>query len=265
LGLFTDLNLTMHLPILTEGGVDIKAGRQTTILGPMGALAWQRPFGSSDYAWYNMEEGRYTGISSIWHVNKQLDWYNGIEFGWGTFFANLSVAPQYITNVSYWLDEEAKRTRVWSTVLTGPTSPYSNGNTTVFEFGVQQNWNRYWYTILDTQMVYSKAPIFFDPPPGYIQRAYDVYMYNGFHLNCEWDLNTRIEWYQDLDGGGYPGGFGFPHTNYYEVTVGLNYHPTKWMEFRPEIRWDYATNPRFGENYNHQQQLSICANMLIKF
>src|SRR5262249_2926429 len=83
---FTDLNLTAHLPILTEGGVDIKAGRQTTILGPMGALPWQRWFDSSDYAWYNMEEGRYTGVSSVWHVTKQFDWYNGFELGWGTFF-----------------------------------------------------------------------------------------------------------------------------------------------------------------------------------
>jgi hypothetical protein len=80
---FTDLNVTAHLPILTEGGVDLKAGRQTTILGPMGALPWQRYFDSSDYAWYNMEEGRYTGVSSVWHVCKRLDWYNGIEFGWG--------------------------------------------------------------------------------------------------------------------------------------------------------------------------------------
>ena len=119
---FTDLNLTAHLPILTDGGVDIKAGRQTTILGPMGALSWQRPLNSSDYAWYNMEEGRYTGVSSIWHVNKQLDWYNGIEFGWGTFFAQLGPAPQYITNVSYWLDEDAKDTKVWFTLLAGPTS-----------------------------------------------------------------------------------------------------------------------------------------------
>ena len=63
---FTDLNLTAHLNILTEGGVDIKAGRQTTCLGPMGALAWQRPFNSSDYAWYNLEEGRYTGVSANW-------------------------------------------------------------------------------------------------------------------------------------------------------------------------------------------------------
>src|SRR5262249_56575904 len=88
---FTDLNVTAHLPILTEGGVDIKAGRQTTILGPMGALPWQRYFDSTHYASYNLEEGRYTGVSTVWHVTKRLDWYNGIEIGgWGVFYDNPS-------------------------------------------------------------------------------------------------------------------------------------------------------------------------------
>ena len=36
---FTDLNLTGHLSILTDGGVDVKAGRQTSVLGPMGACS----------------------------------------------------------------------------------------------------------------------------------------------------------------------------------------------------------------------------------
>src|SRR5271165_6638378 len=131
--MFTDLNLTAHLPILTDGGVDVKAGRQTTILGPMGALAWQRPLDSSDYAWYNMEEGRYTGVSTIWHISKRLDWYNGFELGWGTFYDYGSVAPDYLTQITYWLDEEAKKTKVWTTVLTGPTNENSGRNTTVWE------------------------------------------------------------------------------------------------------------------------------------
>src|SRR5947209_8136680 len=115
---FTDLNLTFHLPILTEGGVDVKAGRQTTVLGPMGALPWQRYFDSADYAWYNEEEGRYTGVSANWKISKQLEWYNGIEFGWGTFFDEIGPAPQYITQINYFLDEDAKNTKVWTTVLT---------------------------------------------------------------------------------------------------------------------------------------------------
>jgi hypothetical protein len=264
-GDWTDLNVTAHLPVLTEGGLDIKAGRQTTVLGPMGALPWQRYFDSSDYAWYNEEEGRYTGVSTVLHISKQLDWYNGIEFGWGQFFDYYSPAPQYITQINYWLDEEAKNTKVWLTVLTGPTGKFSPGNTTTTEIGIQHNWNKYVYQTVDCQICYSKAPIFFPKPLGYQERAYDVYTYLGAHLNTCWDINSRFEWYQDVDGGGYPGGFGVPHTHYFNITVGPDYHPVKWLQFRPEIRYDWATHPNFGQHNDKENQLSLAAEMLVKF
>ncbi len=140
--------------------MDVKAGRQTTVLGPMGALPWQRYFDSSDYAWYNMEEGRFTGVSAVWHINKRLDWYNGFEEGWGSFFDDVTTGVDYITQLTYWLDEEAKKTKVWTTVLTGPTSRSSGANTTVLELGLQHNWNETCvYQIVDTQMVWSKGPV----------------------------------------------------------------------------------------------------------
>ena len=139
----------------------------------MGALPWQRYFNSSDYAWYNLEEGRYTGVSANWHINKRLDWYNGIEFGgWGVVLRKLSAAPQYITNVSYWLDEEAKKTKVWTTVLTGPTGvARQRQHAPMFELRhCSTTGTSTCYQIIDTQMVYSKAPIFCDRPPG-LQRT----------------------------------------------------------------------------------------------
>jgi hypothetical protein len=262
---FTDLNLTAHLPILTEGGVDIKAGRQTTILGPMGALPWQRWFNSSDYAWYNMEEGRYTGVSSVWHITKQLDWYNGFELGWGTFYAQIGKDVDYITNISYWVDEKKEKTRVWTTVLTGPTSQTPGVNTTVAELGVQHNWNKYVYQIIDTQMVWARGPVNAIAPPGYNERAYDVYTYLGCHLNKCVDLNSRYEWYKDVDGMGYAGGFGIPHNTYLETTLGIDYHPTRWVQFRPEIRYDHADHAAFGTNLNNKNQLSISGDMMLKF
>jgi hypothetical protein len=262
---FTDLNVTAHLPILTEGGVDVKGGRQTTVLGPMGAIAWQRYFDSSDYAWYNLEEGRYTGISADWHISKWLSWYNGIEFGWGTFYDEIGPAPQYITQINYWLDEEAKNTKVWLTVLTGPTGKFSTGNTTTWELGIQHNWNKYVYQIIDTQNCYSKAPIFQGVPHTYQERAYDVYTYLGTHLSTCLDLNSRFEWYKDVDGGFYPGGFGVPNTDYFEVTLGFDYHPVKWVQFRPEIRYDYATHDNFGPQNDKKNQLSIATELLLKF
>jgi hypothetical protein len=262
---FTDLNVTVHLPILTDGGIDIKAGRQTTVLGPMGALPWQRYFDSSDYAWYNLEEGRYTGVSADWHISKWLSWYNGIEFGWGEFYDYNSVAPQYITQINYWLDEEAKNTKIWTTVLTGQTGHFSTGNTTITEVGIQHNWNEYVYQILDTQLCYSKAPVLQAVPPGYQQRAYDVYTYLGTHLSTCLDLNSRFEWYKDVDGGFYPGGFGVPNTDYYAVTLGFDYHPYKWIQFRPEIRYDYASHENFGPQNDKKNQLSIASELLLKF
>ena len=267
---FTDLNLTAHLPILTEGGVDIKAGRQTTALGPVGALSWQRPFASSDYAWYNLEEGRYTGVSATWHVSKQLDWYNGIEIGgWGAFFDDSIHKNDFISKVFYWLDEDKKKTQVWATVLTGPTGHFGPGNSTTVEAGLLHNYNKYVYQVVDFQAVYSSQPVFgvngAAAPPGYLERAYDLYTYVGVHLNAIWDVTTRVEWYKDVDGGGYPGGFGQGKNTYYESTVGLNYHPTKWLEFRPEVRYDHADNPAFGAQYDKKNQLSAVANVLLKF
>jgi hypothetical protein len=262
---FTDLNMTAHLPILTDGGVDIKAGRQTTILGPMGALPWQRWFDSSDYAWYNMEEGRYTGVSSVWHITPRLDWYNGFELGWGTFYAQIDKCVDYITNISYWLDEKKEKTRIWTTVLTGPTSKHSGKFTTVLELGAQHNYGKYWYQILDTQMVWSRGPVNAEVPPDYNQRAYDVYTYVGTHLSKCLDLNSRFEWYKDVDGNSYAGGFGVPHNTYFETTLGIDYHPRNWIQFRPEIRYDAADHPNFGENFDKKNQLSIAADVLLKF
>jgi hypothetical protein len=266
---FTDLNLTAHLPILTEGGVDIKAGRQTTVIGSQAAQSWGRVFNSSDYAWYNLEEGRYTGVSANWIISKQLSWYNGVELGgWGTFYrlGGRTTHVNYISQVNYWLDEEAKKTKVWASVLTGPTNLNGDkGPTHMWELAVLHNYSEQFYQILEFQGVYSKAPVFGDPAPGYRQRAYDVYTILGYHITPTVDLNGRLEWYKDVDGGGYPGGFGTGKNNFYAGTIGINYHPVKWLQLRPEIRYDQADNPAFGRDYNRTSQLSISMDALFLF
>src|SRR5438067_2309497 len=100
-----------------------------------------------------------------------------------------------------------------TTVLTGATRHIKGGNTTVLELGLLHNYNKYVYQIVDSQMVWSHAPVLQSVPNGYQERAYDVYTYLGVHLNPCLDVNSRLEWYKDVDGGFYPGGFGVPHTN----------------------------------------------------
>ena len=68
-----------------------------------------------------------------------------------------------------------------------------------------------------------------------------------------------------MDGLNYAGGYGVPNTNYFEMTYGVNYHPYNWIEFRPEVRYDHASNPAFGADHNVRDQLSLALNVLMKF
>src|SRR5262249_15321021 len=83
---FRDLYVSAHLPILTEGGMDVKVGRMNTIIGYNGFLAPYRPFYSSDYQFFYSQDGAFTGILANLHVSKQLDVWSGLTFGANTFF-----------------------------------------------------------------------------------------------------------------------------------------------------------------------------------
>ena len=256
---FSDLNLTAHLPVLTEGGVDIKAGRQTTVIGSQAAQAPWTIFASSDYQWYLAQEGRYTGISATWHVTKQLDIYNGIEFGWGTFFANLSTGPTYISQINYWLTEE-KKTKLTASLLTSPERPKFSGNTTVVELRVIRDWNEHLTQIVQSHLGDSNGNIFGPLRPQ--EHFYVVWNIFSYHLTPLWDINVRNELYRDLNGGGYPVGTGFPN-NYYEMTIGLDHHPKPWLQLRPELQADIADRtPAFeavDDSNKHCNSSSLCS------
>ena len=83
---FRDLYLSAHLPIVTDGGVDVKFGRMNTIIGYNGFLAPYRPFYSSDYQFFYSQDGAFTGFLTDLHVNHRLDIWNGMTLGANTFF-----------------------------------------------------------------------------------------------------------------------------------------------------------------------------------
>ena len=64
---------------------------------------------------------------------------------------------------------------------------------------------------------------------------YGLYTIGIYHLTNKFDLIGRAEWFDDVKGTR----TGI-NTNYSEVTGGLNWHPLRWLEFRPEIRGDFA-------------------------
>ena len=237
---FRDLYLSAHLPIITDGGMNVKIGRMNSIIGWNGFLAPYRPLYSSDYQFFYSQDGAFTGGLAQLIVSDQLDIWNGITLGANTFFETRSSDSYcYIGQINYWLTGE-KRTRLTASTYIGPdaifAAPGMNGDfVSMVELRVQHGWNERF-----TQVVQSNFGWDRDTPVG-TASWFGLYTVGIFHLNCHWDVIGRAEWFRDV--GGTRTGV---NAHYSEVTAGLNWHPTKYLEIRPEIRGDFASRPAFG-------------------
>ena len=258
---FRDLYLSAHLPILTEGGMDVKVGRMNTIIGYNGFLAPYRPFYSSDYQFFYSQDGAFTGFVTDLHVNDRLDIWNGMTLGANTFFtlrANDSYC--YIGQVNYWTSDE-KRTRLTGSVYAGPHALFAAPNLagtydTMVELRVQQDWSERFTQVLQSNMGWDA-----NTPVG-TGSWYGLYLISIYHINTQVDALLRTEWFDDVKGTR----TGID-TNYAEVTLGCNWHPVKFLEIRPEIRGDFAGADAFGVNGAHtnRSQLTGGVSFLVKF
>jgi hypothetical protein len=258
---FRDLYLTAHLPVLTDGGVDFKIGRMNTIIGYNGFLAPYRPFYSSDYQFFYLQDGAFTGFLANLHVNDRLDVWSGMTLGANTFFVTRSANSYcYIGQVDYWLTDQ-RRTRLTGSVYLGPdalfSAPGMNGAfDTMVEMRLQQNWTERFTQIVQCNMGWDS-----NTPRG-TGGAYGIYTIGLFNLTETFDVNARGEWFKDAQG--VRTGF---EADYSEVTLGVNWHPFKWLEIRPEVRGDFASAPAFGGGTDggHYSQLTSVISTLIKF
>jgi len=241
--------------------MDVKVGRMNTIIGYNGFLAPYRPFYSSDYQFFYSQDGAFTGFLTNLHATDRLEVWNGMTFGANTFFTLRSNNSYcYIGQVNYWLTDERK-TRLTGSVYAGPhalfAAPGLAGNfDTMVELRLQQNWNEYF-----TQVVQSNMGWDGDTRVG-TGSWYGLYLINILHLSGEVDALCRAEWFDDVKGTR----TGI-NTNYEEVTLGVNWHPDKHLEIRPEIRGDFAGAPAFGVNgaHDHFSQLTGAISFLVKF
>lgn len=258
---FRDLNVDAHLPILTEGGVDVKVGRMNTIIGYNGFLAPYRPLYSSDYQFFYSQDGAFTGILTNLHVNKQLEIWNGLTFGANTFFTLRSNDSYcYIGQVNYWTSEEQK-TRLTGSVYCGPNAIFAAPGlagdfVSTVELRVQHNYSERLTLVLQNNMGWDT-----NTPVG-TGSWYGLYGIGILHLTEKWDAIVRAEWFDDVKGTRTG-----VDTNYEEVTFGVNYHPNKYLEIRPEIRGDFAGRPAFGPGGEplDRSQLTLAMSALLKF
>jgi Putative beta-barrel porin-2, OmpL-like. bbp2 len=258
---FRQLYVSAHLPVLTEGGVDVRAGRMGTIIGYESALAPYRPFYSNDYQWFYAQDGAFTGALATVHVNKQLDAIAGITMGANTFFTMRGDSPCFIGQVNYWTDEQKNTLLSASTyighyaIFAAPQFTSRQEEDYTFELRVQHKFNRCLEMIIQSDDGFA-TEVPNAPHGGQWYSLYDILIY---HLNPCLDANGRAEWF--LDNHGTRTGFA---TDYYELTLGLDYHPYKFLRIRPEARLDFADDPVW-RNGRDKTQLTLAVDGLLSF
>lgn len=249
---FRELYGSIHAPILTEGGVDFKIGRQTTIIGYESAMSPYRPFYSNAYQWFYAEDGAWTGGLANWHVNKQLDILSGFTLGANTFFTLRGTGPCYIGQVNYWLQEE-KKTLATVSVHTGNNAIFTapgftpGSNVTVLELRALHNWNKYFTQVVQMNNGWEANMPASAAFGGGNTSFYGLYSIQLLHVTKTLDFNNRIEWFDDCQGSR-TGAKG----SYEALTIGVDYHPCKALRLRPELRGDFCDHKNFNGGNNAQ-------------
>jgi hypothetical protein len=81
-----EANVLFHLPVLTPGGIDLKAGQYSTPLGYETIDPSTNPFYSHSYIFQFGLPFKHTGLLTTTHVNDTLDVYAGLDTGANTSF-----------------------------------------------------------------------------------------------------------------------------------------------------------------------------------
>jgi hypothetical protein len=277
-----EANVLFHLPVLTDGGIDLKAGQYSTPLGYETIDPSTNPFYSHSYIFQFGLPFQHTGFLTTTHVNDTLDVYAGLDTGTNTTFGplgdnngalggiggiNLTLMGGNLTilGLTHMGPEQASRVlspegfnangqwRFYNDIVI--TYKASDTLTLVTEF----NWVRDDFGFADKAV-----------------NAFGVAQYASYTLTDTLTLNGRVELFRDdnnffvAEFGGNndpvrfqqglttvspvfaaPGG----STTYGALTLGVTYKPTvpapvTGLLLRPEVRWDHSftDNNPFNQN-----------------
>ncbi len=253
----------VHLPFITEGGIDVKAGRWYTILGYEQVPATSRPLISVPYMFNYGQPFTHLGVMTTTHVTDKLNWYNGTINGWDRGW-DQRYELGYIGGINYTFNEDKTNlavSYVWGpdqfpsfippgqniqptgTPVTPPqfagvrNTYYSHAYRNMFTSVLTHKWSDKLTEVMETDQGWEQNVPFVN---GKLRRQ-DVGWYsfgNWFLYQLTEKLTGvwRAEVFWDQSGvrTGTSGG------RFYEQTLGLIYKPKSWLWIRSEARYDWA-------------------------
>jgi len=287
---FIEANVAAHLPWLTEGGIDVKAGQFATPLGFETIDPSTNPFYSHSYIFNFGLPLVSMGALAVTHVSPMLDLYLGVDSGVNTTVGRGDNNTAAAGTAGFGLTFLDGKLTVLALSHFGPENP----SRTV------PNADGFYRYLNDILVTYKASDVLsFTTELNLIRddfglghgaaNGFGVAQYVSYALNESVALNARAEIYRD-DNGFFVAGFrgyhdfmnaqlGFPApglvaappTTYSEITLGLTWKPTlpapiSGLMIRPEVRYDYAlTNTKPFNNGSDRGAFTFGSDFVLSF
>ncbi|MEY2496142.1 MAG: hypothetical protein QOJ45_2634 [Verrucomicrobiota bacterium] len=247
--------LSLHFPIFTEGGVDLKLGKFVTLEGAETIDPRTNPFYSHTYIFNFGIPFNHTGALFTLYATKWLNLLAGVTRGVNTSIDDNNDAPAFHGGIGLHLNEE--KLVISAATHIGPETPHNNHDL------------RYLNTITTTWKITDKltsiTDLNFTHDDGADASAYGVAQYLTYGINDKITAKIRGELWRD-DKGFYVAQFADPQdpirglagesiidprtvgggrTTYGALTIGLDIKPPvpkplTGLTIRPELRVDHS-------------------------
>ena len=253
----------LDLAIPVGNGIDLKIGKFVTCHGQETINPTTNALYSHSYLFGFAIPFTHTGALATYNIDDNWSVSLGFSRGWEQALDDNNDSIDGIGVVRYTSTD--KKLSVAFNAITGPEMAGNNSD---------------YRTCLDLVVNYTpdpKGPWSFAlngdyawedgaAPDGGTATWYGVAGYVGYQLCPAATLNARGEWFRDDDGTRVTAGV---PADYYEVTVGLSLRPFtdkvgQNLVIRPEIRYDYASEPVLGDG-TQSDQLTFAVDAIFTF
>ncbi len=285
-----EANVTVHLPVLTKGGIDVKAGQYVTPLGEETIDPSGNFFYSHSYLFNFGIPFKHTGVLATTHVNPVLDIYTGYDTGVNTSLGTAGGFNDARFHYIAGFGLNFSRVTVLALTHIGPELP---GGALGPGINVG-DYNRYLSDVLVTWKITDKLTSITEGnyivDDGAATRGGGVVQYFTYVLSPEITAGVRAEAWRDAQGfyvAAFPGNLDFidaatgrPNgssgggtTTYGAIALGMNLKPSHLPKpidgttIRPEVRFDTVlaggTTPFSGFPGGSRSQFTFGIDLLV--
>ncbi|MDR0338276.1 MAG: outer membrane beta-barrel protein [Planctomycetaceae bacterium] len=260
-------------------GITVKAGHFYSGMGLESAMSPNNFFYSHSYSFMYGSPTTLTGITATAKLSSRFSAMLGFSRGWNIF----EKSNDKLSGLAglAWQSFD-KRTALSFLVHSGEESFRNGDNRTNYALTWQHQLSPHWHYALEHTFGYEKngaALNLLDGTRG-TARWYSFAQYLQWKWSERFALGLRGEWFRDngqariqkdFVDSSY---FRLEGNDYFQITLGANWKPTRYMTIRPEIRYDWsnvvvtdaATGNQTGiYSNNKKQMLSFALDGIFRF